>query len=50
MMDLVPERLRGETATFDIIANGAVVVEPVVVTARHIRHWKKTASPRSRCR
>ena len=38
MMDLVPERLRGETATFDIIANGAVVVETGRrVTARHIR-------------
>ena len=51
MMDLVPERLRGETATFDIIANGAVVVETGRrVTARHIRQLEKTASLRSRCR
>lgn len=51
MMDLVPERLRGETATFDIIANGAVVVETGRrVTARHIRQLEKTPSPRLRCR
>ncbi|MGY3945674.1 DNA-directed RNA polymerase subunit beta [Aeromonas tecta] len=44
MMDLVPERLRGETATFDIIANGAVVVETGRrVTARHIRQLEKDA-------
>ena len=30
MMELVPERLRGETATFDIIAGSDVVVEKVV--------------------
>ncbi|MBL0522579.1 DNA-directed RNA polymerase subunit beta [Aeromonas enteropelogenes] len=42
MMDLVPERLRGETATFDIVANGAVVVETGRrVTARHIRQLEK---------
>ncbi len=42
MMDLVPERLRGETAIFDIIANGAVVVENGRrVTARHIRQLEK---------
>lgn len=42
MMALVPERLRGETATFDIIANGAVVVETGRrVTARHIRQLEK---------
>ncbi len=42
MMDLVPERLRGETATFDIIANGSVVVETGRrVTARHIRQLEK---------
>ncbi|WP_290436352.1 DNA-directed RNA polymerase subunit beta [Aeromonas caviae] len=42
MMDLLPERLRGETATFDIIANGAVVVETGRrVTARHIRQLEK---------
>ncbi|CAJ1764758.1 MULTISPECIES: DNA-directed RNA polymerase subunit beta [Aeromonas] len=44
MMDLVPERLRGETATFDIVANGAVVVETGRrVTARHIRQLEKDA-------
>ncbi|MGE6196725.1 DNA-directed RNA polymerase subunit beta [Aeromonas media] len=44
MMDLVPERLRGETASFDIIANGAVVVETGRrVTARHIRQLEKDA-------
>ncbi|MFC5704661.1 DNA-directed RNA polymerase subunit beta [Aeromonas eucrenophila] len=44
MMDLVPERLRGETATFDIIANGTVVVETGRrVTARHIRQLEKDA-------
>ncbi|MGL6527493.1 DNA-directed RNA polymerase subunit beta [Aeromonas hydrophila] len=42
MTDLVPERLRGETATFDIVANGAVVVETGRrVTARHIRQLEK---------
>ncbi|MCR3952206.1 DNA-directed RNA polymerase subunit beta [Aeromonas hydrophila] len=42
MMDLVPERLRGETATFDIVGNGAVVVETGRrVTARHIRQLEK---------
>jgi DNA-directed RNA polymerase subunit beta len=51
MMDLVPERLRGETATFDIIANGAVVVETGRrVTARHIRQLEKDGITRSRCR
>ncbi|MCD6619879.1 DNA-directed RNA polymerase subunit beta [Aeromonas veronii] len=44
MMDLVPDRLRGETATFDIVANGAVVVETGRrVTARHIRQLEKDA-------
>lgn len=44
MMDLVPERLRGETATFDIIANGSVVVEKGRrITARHIRQLEKDA-------
>ncbi|MFM4703820.1 DNA-directed RNA polymerase subunit beta [Aeromonas bivalvium] len=44
MMDLVPERLRGETATFDIVANGTVVVETGRrVTARHIRQLEKDA-------
>lgn len=51
MMDLVPERLRGETATFDIVANGAVVVETGRrVTARHIRQLEKTPLPRLRYR
>ncbi|SIR62436.1 DNA-directed RNA polymerase subunit beta [Aeromonas sp. RU39B] len=44
MMDLVPERLRGDTATFDIIANGAVIVEKGRrITARHIRQLEKDA-------
>ncbi|MDO2949684.1 DNA-directed RNA polymerase subunit beta [Aeromonas simiae] len=44
MMDLVPERLRGETATFDIVANGNVVVEKGRrITARHIRQLEKDA-------
>ncbi|WP_082178008.1 DNA-directed RNA polymerase subunit beta [Aeromonas schubertii] len=44
MMDLVPERLRGETATFDIVANGSVVVEKGRrITARHIRQLEKDA-------
>ena len=51
MMDLVPERLRGETATFDIVANGAVVVETGRrVTARHIRQLEKIPLPRLRYR
>jgi DNA-directed RNA polymerase subunit beta len=42
MMELVPERLRGETATFDIEANGTVYVEAGRrVTARHIRQLDK---------
>lgn len=37
-MDLVPERLRGETASFDITANDKVYVEKGRrITARHIR-------------
>lgn len=32
MMTLVPERLRGETASFDIEANGKVYVENTVVS------------------
>ncbi|WP_460990079.1 hypothetical protein, partial [Staphylococcus aureus] len=37
-MELVPERLRGETASFDIEANGTVYVEKGRrITARHIR-------------
>ncbi len=42
MMELVPERLRGETATFDIEADGKVYVEKGRrVTARHIRQLEK---------
>ncbi|WP_375751771.1 DNA-directed RNA polymerase subunit beta [Vibrio sp. HN007] len=42
MMELVPERLRGETATFDIIAEGKTYVETGRrVTARHIRQLEK---------
>ncbi|WP_175607001.1 hypothetical protein, partial [Serratia marcescens] len=37
-MELVPERLRGETASFDIEANGKIYVETGRrITARHIR-------------
>ncbi|MGL5291834.1 MAG: DNA-directed RNA polymerase subunit beta [Vibrionaceae bacterium] len=42
VMDLVPERLRGETASFDIKANGNVYVEQGRrITARHIRQLEK---------
>jgi DNA-directed RNA polymerase subunit beta len=43
VMDLVPERLRGETATFDIkLPNGDVLVEMGRrITARHIRALSK---------
>ncbi|AWX14880.1 DNA-directed RNA polymerase subunit beta [Mergibacter septicus] len=42
LMALVPERLRGETATFDIEANGKVYVERGRrITARHIRQLEK---------
>ena len=42
LMELVPERLRGETATFDIEANGKVYVElGRRITARHIRALEK---------
>src|SRR5699024_1580289 len=41
-LDLVPERLRGETAIFDILADGEVVVETGRrITARHIRTLEK---------
>jgi len=41
-LDLVPERLRGETATFDIKVKGKVLVENGRrVTARHIRELDK---------
>ena len=43
IMDLIPERLRGETATFDIcLKNGDVLVEQGRrITARHIRTLSK---------
>ena len=42
LMELVPDRLRGETASFDIEANGKVYVETGRrVTARHIRQLEK---------
>ncbi|CAM3785489.1 DNA-directed RNA polymerase subunit beta [Vibrio aerogenes] len=42
MMELIPERLRGETASFDIEANGNVYVEQGRrITARHIRQLEK---------
>ncbi|MEI8594143.1 DNA-directed RNA polymerase subunit beta [Photobacterium sp. SP02] len=42
VMELVPDRLRGETASFDIEANGTVYVEKGRrITARHIRQLQK---------
>ncbi|EIO4084027.1 TPA: DNA-directed RNA polymerase subunit beta [Vibrio parahaemolyticus] len=42
LMELVPDRLRGETASFDIESNGKVYVEQGRrVTARHIRQLEK---------
>jgi DNA-directed RNA polymerase subunit beta len=41
-VDLVPERLRGETVSFDIKAGGDVIVEAGRrITARHIRELEK---------
>jgi len=41
-LDLVPERLRGETASFDIAVKGKVIVEAGRrITARHIREIEK---------
>jgi len=41
-VDLVPERLRGETVSFDIKAEGGVIVEGGRrITARHIRELEK---------
>ncbi len=41
-MELVPERLRGETASFDILLDKKVLVEKgKKITARHIRELKK---------
>jgi len=43
LMELVPSRLRGETAAFDILDNdGSVIVEATRrITARHIRQLEK---------
>ena len=42
LMELLPERLRGETAVFDIVANGEVYVENGRrITARHIKKFEK---------
>ena len=42
MMELKPERLRGETASFDIQVDGSVLVETGRrITARHIRQLEK---------
>jgi DNA-directed RNA polymerase subunit beta len=42
LMELVPDRLRGETASFDIESNGKTYVEAGRrVTARHIRQLEK---------
>ncbi|HIF9519178.1 TPA: DNA-directed RNA polymerase subunit beta [Photobacterium damselae] len=42
VMELVPDRLRGETASFDIEANGTIYVEKGRrITARHIRQLAK---------
>ncbi|WP_216782538.1 DNA-directed RNA polymerase subunit beta [Candidatus Profftia tarda] len=41
-IDLVPERLRGETTSFDIVVNGKIYVEKGRrITARHIRQLEK---------
>src|SRR5690242_20010478 len=40
-LDLVPERLRGETLNFDLVADGKVLVEAGKrITARHVRDLK----------
>ncbi len=42
MLALVPERLRGETANFDIVIDGEVIVpEAKRITARHVRQLAK---------
>ncbi len=46
-MDLVPERLRGETVDFDLELNGEVLVEAGRrITARHIRQLDKAGVTR----
>ncbi len=43
MLALVPERLRGETATFDIKIGGKVIVEEGKrITAKHVRDMEKS--------
>lgn len=42
-LDLIPERLRGELASFDIKADGEVIVEEARrITAKHIRKMQKS--------
>jgi DNA-directed RNA polymerase subunit beta len=42
LLELIPERLRGDIASFDIIVDGAVIVEKGHrITARHIRQIEK---------
>ena len=44
-LDLIPERLRGETATFDIKVKGKLIVEEGRrVTARHVRELDKSGA------
>ncbi len=41
-LKLIPERLRGELASFDIKANGKVIVEEARrITAKHVRQFEK---------
>ena len=46
-MELVPSRLRGETAAFDIKAGKLVVEQGRRITARHIRELEKAKAPRN---
>src|SRR6187200_1107847 len=46
-LELVPERLRGETAMFEISANGKVIVEEGRrITARHVRQLEEAGVKR----
>jgi DNA-directed RNA polymerase subunit beta len=46
-LDLVPERLRGETALFEITAGGKVIVEEGRrITARHVRQLEEAGIKR----
>lgn len=48
-LELIPERLRGETASFDIAAGDQVIVESGRrITARHIRQMEKAGLERLR--